>query len=415
MVCMHSGQGCAITTRLLLPRSRYDEGVEIVEGSRSRSFPYGDPTDIGNMAGPLINARQRERVLGYIEKGKAEGAQCIVGGGRRDAVRQGLLRPADAVRRRRPRLDDRAGGDLRPGARRSSRTRTTTTRCASPTTRATGCRARSRASRSTARWRSPAASAPARSSVNGGLWFGPDSPFGGYKESGLGREHGVQGFEEYLETKTIGLPALAPPTGCHAPTSNRCARRMRADLLGPSRQFAVAARQAPRATARISLGELVSTGRRSPMRATSGQYPAAMIRLRRRSSAATWNSSRCSCIDWYSIVIFHCGNAASVRATKTPFCVVDLELQDQLGKAVRAQRLEQQRLHLALGWRVRRDSTARARCEWPRRRFSPRRACRRKVACIDVVGDEPLPPQPRGSRPRRSSDDGLHRRELQAR
>jgi aldehyde dehydrogenase (NAD+) len=42
--------------------------------------------------------------------------------------------------------------------------------------------------------------------VNGGQWFGPDSPFGGYKESGLGREHGVPGFEEYLETKTIGLP-----------------------------------------------------------------------------------------------------------------------------------------------------------------------------------------------------------------
>jgi aldehyde dehydrogenase (NAD+) len=43
-------------------------------------------------------------------------------------------------------------------------------------------------------------------SVNGGQWFGPDSPFGGYRQSGVGREHGVQGFEEYLETKTIGLP-----------------------------------------------------------------------------------------------------------------------------------------------------------------------------------------------------------------
>jgi aldehyde dehydrogenase (NAD+) len=42
--------------------------------------------------------------------------------------------------------------------------------------------------------------------VNGGQWFGPDSPFGGYKESGQGREHGVAGFEEYLETKTVGLP-----------------------------------------------------------------------------------------------------------------------------------------------------------------------------------------------------------------
>jgi aldehyde dehydrogenase (NAD+) len=44
-------------------------------------------------------------------------------------------------------------------------------------------------------------------SVNGGMWFGADSPFGGYKESGTGREHGIAGFEEYLETKTIGYPA----------------------------------------------------------------------------------------------------------------------------------------------------------------------------------------------------------------
>ena len=44
-------------------------------------------------------------------------------------------------------------------------------------------------------------------SVNGGMWFAPDSPFGGYKQSGVGREMGVEGFEEYLETKTIGLPA----------------------------------------------------------------------------------------------------------------------------------------------------------------------------------------------------------------
>ena len=40
--------------------------------------------------------------------------------------------------------------------------------------------------------------------VNGGIWYGADAPFGGYKESGIGRENGVEGFEEYLETKTIG-------------------------------------------------------------------------------------------------------------------------------------------------------------------------------------------------------------------
>ena len=43
--------------------------------------------------------------------------------------------------------------------------------------------------------------------VNGGVWFSPDAPFGGYKQSGLGREMGVLGFEEYLETKTIAEPA----------------------------------------------------------------------------------------------------------------------------------------------------------------------------------------------------------------
>jgi len=43
--------------------------------------------------------------------------------------------------------------------------------------------------------------------VNGGLWFGPDAPFGGYKQSGIGREMGIEGFAEYLETKTVGLKA----------------------------------------------------------------------------------------------------------------------------------------------------------------------------------------------------------------
>ena len=43
-------------------------------------------------------------------------------------------------------------------------------------------------------------------SVNGGMYYGPDAPFGGYKQSGIGREMGLAGFEEYLETKTIAEP-----------------------------------------------------------------------------------------------------------------------------------------------------------------------------------------------------------------
>ena len=81
MVCMHGGQGCAITTRMLLPRSRYDEGVELLKAS-FEGWSYGDPNDPGVLQGPLINARQRERVLGFIETGKKEGARLVVGGGR---------------------------------------------------------------------------------------------------------------------------------------------------------------------------------------------------------------------------------------------------------------------------------------------------------------------------------------------
>jgi len=43
--------------------------------------------------------------------------------------------------------------------------------------------------------------------VNGANFFAPDSPFGGYKQSGIGREMGIEGFEEYLQTKTVALPA----------------------------------------------------------------------------------------------------------------------------------------------------------------------------------------------------------------
>lgn len=207
MICIHGGQGCAITTRMLLPRSRYDEGVELLKVA-FENWKYGDPTDAENLQGPLINARQRDRVLGLIEQGKAEGARCLVGGGRPAHLEKGYyveptlfvdVDPDSTVAQEEifgPVLavipyedDDDAvriannskyglsgavnGGDLERAYGIAKRIRTGTV------------------------------------AVNGGQWFGPDSPFGGYKQSGLGREHGIAGFEEYLETKTLGLPA--PP------------------------------------------------------------------------------------------------------------------------------------------------------------------------------------------------------------
>src|SRR5207244_10114256 len=81
MVCMHAGQGCAMQTRMLLPRSRYDEGVELITQAMG-AVPYGDPTDPGVIMGPVVSAKQRDRVLGYIATGQEEGAKLVMGGGR---------------------------------------------------------------------------------------------------------------------------------------------------------------------------------------------------------------------------------------------------------------------------------------------------------------------------------------------
>ncbi len=204
MVCLHSGQGCAITTRLLLPRSRYAEGVAIVKEA-FETFGYGDPNDFANMAGPLVNAKQRDRVLAFIEQGKAEGATCLVGGGAATQFNKGyfveptlfvdvdpdstiaqeeIFGPVLAVI---PYDDDddavRIANNSKYGLSGSV--------ASASLDRALGVARRIRTG---------------TVAVNGGQWFGPDSPFGGYRESGSGREHGVAGFEEYLETKTIGLP-----------------------------------------------------------------------------------------------------------------------------------------------------------------------------------------------------------------
>lgn len=78
---MHAGQGCAITTRLVVPRARYDEAVAIAAGTMSSIRP-GDPDDARTVCGPLISQRQRDRVQGYLDLAIAEGGTFACGGGR---------------------------------------------------------------------------------------------------------------------------------------------------------------------------------------------------------------------------------------------------------------------------------------------------------------------------------------------
>ncbi|MET7288830.1 aldehyde dehydrogenase [Streptomyces sp. NPDC005573] len=77
----NTGQICRSLTRVLAPRSRYDEVVDAVATAMSE-IPLGDPADPANLFGPLVSARQRERVESYLELGRQEGAEAVVGGGR---------------------------------------------------------------------------------------------------------------------------------------------------------------------------------------------------------------------------------------------------------------------------------------------------------------------------------------------
>ncbi|GAA5125761.1 aldehyde dehydrogenase [Haloechinothrix salitolerans] len=203
-VCVHAGQGCALTTRLLVPRDRYDEAVEIAAATMS-SIGTGDPADPATVCGPVISAVQRDRVAEYLDLARTEGGRFATGGDvdHKDGelaggywiqptVITGLDNSARVAREEifGPVLvviphdgdDDavRIANDSPYGL--------------------------SGAVNSGSPERAKAVAARVRTgtlSVNGGVWFCADAPFGGYKQSGIGREMGVAGFEEYLETKVL--------------------------------------------------------------------------------------------------------------------------------------------------------------------------------------------------------------------
>ena len=198
---MHAGQGCAITTRLVVPRARYDEAVEAAAATMSGLKP-GDPTDAGTICGPVISARQRDRVQGYLDSATAEGGKFACGGGRpagRDTgffieptVIAGLDNNAKVAREEifGPVLTVIAhdGDDDAVRIANDSPYGLSGTVFSSDPERASGVAARMRVG---------------TVNINGGVWYSADMPFGGYKQSGIGREMGLAGFEEYLEIKAI--------------------------------------------------------------------------------------------------------------------------------------------------------------------------------------------------------------------
>ncbi len=199
--CMHAGQGCANPTRLLLPRSRYDEGVAILK-SIYENVTCGDPQDPGTLCGPVISKRQFDRVNGYIQKGVDEGATALVGGpgaatgfdkgyyirptlfinvdNKMTIAQEEIFGPVVSVIAY-DTLDEAV--DIANGTRYGLHGAVYT----SDPEEGFAVARRIRSGSVT---------------VNG-LIVDPKMPFGGFKESGLGREGGIEGLDPYFELKTV--------------------------------------------------------------------------------------------------------------------------------------------------------------------------------------------------------------------
>jgi aldehyde dehydrogenase (NAD+) len=205
MVCTHAGQGCAITTRLIAPRSKLAEVIDATATTLGALAP-GDPTDPGTVCGPLISERQRERVEGYLELAIDEGGSFVIGGGRPEGRERGWYVE--------PTLVIGLGNDSRVAREEifgpvlvviphDGDDDAVMLANDSPygLSGSVWSADRDRAMAVARRMRTGTVG------VNGGVWYSPDVPFGGYKQSGVGREMGVAGIEEYLETKSVAEPA----------------------------------------------------------------------------------------------------------------------------------------------------------------------------------------------------------------
>lgn len=200
---LNSGQTCAATTRLLVPEARYAEAAALAVEAAERFTP-GDPFSEDTRLGPLASAAQRERVVGYVRRGLAEGAELLCGGleppaglSRGFFVRPtvlGNVNPGDTV------AQEEIFGPVLCLLRYRDEDEAVAIANGTPYGLAASVWAATdeRALRVARRLRA------GQIEVNGG-GFNPVAPFGGFKQSGHGREMGRWGLEEFLEYKALQL------------------------------------------------------------------------------------------------------------------------------------------------------------------------------------------------------------------
>jgi acyl-CoA reductase-like NAD-dependent aldehyde dehydrogenase len=204
--CFHAGQGCAIPTRMLLHRSRYEEGVAMLT-AMYQGIAAGDPQDPTVVTGPVISPRQRERVLGYIRKGIDEGATLAAGGPDRPAGRDKgwYVQPTlfTDVDNSMTIAQEEIFGPVLVVIPFEDEDEAVRIANDSPYGLAGNVFSGSLDRSISVARRLRAGSI----GVNGGAPFGADVPFGGYKESGIGRQNGLAGLEQYTELKSVAWPA----------------------------------------------------------------------------------------------------------------------------------------------------------------------------------------------------------------
>jgi betaine-aldehyde dehydrogenase len=207
---MNNGEACIAQTRILAPRDRYQEVVEAVVESVS-AMKVGDPMDPAVEVGPLVAERQRDRVEGYIRIGQEEGAKVALGGGRPDIDKGWFVEPTvfvdvdNSMRIAQEEIFGPVlavipydGGDTEAVAMAND---SSYGLCGSVWTG------------------DPERGLKVARGVRTGTYMlnSPipidfSTPFGGYKESGIGREFGPDGLELFLEKKSINLPAGFSPS-----------------------------------------------------------------------------------------------------------------------------------------------------------------------------------------------------------
>jgi aldehyde dehydrogenase (NAD+) len=206
MMCMlNSGQGCTAATRMVVHASRYDETVERLREAVAAA-PMGDPRDEATIVGPIIRADQVDRMDGLVRRAAEQGARVVVGGKRPDRDKGFWYEPTLVVD-----VDEnselaqtevfgpvlsvlRYEGDDNEAIRIANNTPYGLSGYIQTTDQARGLRIAERLRTGTV-------------SVNNAIHNSPQTPFGGYGRSGVGREHGIEGFAEFLQAKTIATPA----------------------------------------------------------------------------------------------------------------------------------------------------------------------------------------------------------------